>query len=356
MYKLLNSSKDVRTGQLRTRAGIIDTPVFMPVGTHAAVKGMTSDQLEAIGAQIVLANTYHLHLLPGEKVVAKHGGLHQFMKWQRPILTDSGGFQVFSLSAHRKITEEGVTFQDPRTGNKIHLTPEKAIQIQFDLGADIIMAFDDVPGLKEKDPERVNEATSRSIRWLDRCLDEFKKQVRARKMTDKTRPLLFGIVQGGLDKKLRQHCLEAVQSTSVDGIAIGGLSVGEGRKDMYEILDFLSDKYDSTRAHYLMGVGDPKDVRFAIEHGIDMFDCVLPTRNARHGTVFISGDETLNLSNARFRNDLNPLDSKCDCPVCKTSYSRSYLAHLLRRGESLAGTLISQHNLRYLIRLTEEYR
>ncbi len=354
MFTLLKEVNGVRSGTLKTRAGEVHTPVFMPVGTRGAVKGLHPDVVRAAGSQIILGNTYHLHLQPGEKAVKALGGLHEFTRWKGPILTDSGGFQVFSLAHMNKITEEGVTFKDPRTGDLITLTPEKSMQIQIDLGSDIIMAFDDVVSLDQVGRARTVEALERTHRWLDRCIAEFKRLTAD--MTDETRPLLFGIAQGGLDKDLRQKSLELVQSRDVDGVAIGGLSVGETREEMHDMLEFLAPLYNATKVHYLMGVGDPVDVRFAIEHGIDMMDCVLPTRNARHSAVWLAGDKRLNLSIATLAEDTGPIDEGCDCATCNDGFTRGFLRHQFKIGESLAGSLASIHNIRYLNRITEEYR
>lgn len=402
-----------RTGTLKTRAGTAKTPFFMPVATRGAVKGLRPQQVKQTGAQVLLSNTYHLHTEPGEKVIKKLGGLHQFTLWSGPILTDSGGFQVFSLAKVRKITEEGVYFKNLSSGDEVLITPEKSMQIQLDLGADIIMAFDDLTGL---DPARAkvrtSEAVGRTNRWLVRCIAEFKKLTKDTKDTKK--PLLFGIAQGGLDKKLRAKSLRFIQNTPVNGIAIGGLSVGEPRPEMYAMLDFLGPLLDSARVHYLMGVGEPADMRRAIENGIDMFDCVLPTRNGRHGSVWIhkpctcpgktgkarlgrasppisgsdplrdpftvdnlrltrvprgitetrlecktcggGGDEKLNLNNLQFASDPGPIDGYCDCNTCKTGYSRAFLRHLFKVSDPLAGSLTSVHNLRYLQRICEKYQ
>lgn len=342
-----------RSGILKTRRGNVLTPFFMPVGTMAAVKGVDQGSVEGTGAQILLSNTYHLHLHPGEKTIKKIGGLHAFNNWKGPILTDSGGFQVFSLAKIRTITEEGVLFKEPKTGEKILITPEKSMQIQFDLGSDIIMAFDDVAGLSETEKGRSEEAMERTHRWLQRCISEFKKLTK--KLPDSKRPLLFGIAQGGLDKNLRQKSLEFVQSQEIDGLAIGGLSVGESREEMHEMLEFLAALYDPDKAHYLMGIGDPIDMKFAIEHGIDMFDCVLPTRNARHGSVWIENNKKINLTNAIFISDGGPIDKGCDCATCAAGYSRAFLRHLYKSDNTLAGSLASAHNLRYLARLCESY-
>ena len=354
VFELLSHKSGVRTGKLKTRAGDVVTPTFMPDGTRGAVKGLTPEQVEQTGVQVVLANTYHLHLAPGEETVAKLGGLHAFANRKGPMLTDSGGFQVFSLAKVNKITEEGVTFNDPATGDVVLLTPEKSMQIQLKLGADIIMAFDDVTALDEQGQKRTKEAFDRTHRWLERSVTEFKRLTKEMKPSE--RPLIFGIVQGGLDKDLRKKSLETVQSTDVDGIAIGGLSVGEAREDMHAILEFLAPLYDPKRPHFLMGVGDPIDVRFGIEQGIDMFDCVLPTRNARHGTVWLTGDKKVHLTNAEFTNDTGPIDESCDCHTCASGYSRGFLRHQLKIGEPLAGTLTSIHNLRYLERICEQAR
>lgn len=356
MFKEVKRHKNGgRTGLLKTRTASVNTPFFMPVATRGAVKGLEPPEVAATGAEVLLSNTYHMHLAPGEKQVKKLGGLHVFCRWPGPILTDSGGFQVFSLANIRKITEEGVVFKDPASGRETLITPERSMRIQLDLGADIIMAFDDVTGLDPgKDKVREAEAVERTHRWLIRCIAEFKKLTR--ELSDKERPLLFGIQQGGLDKKLRQKSLQFVQSTEVDGIAVGGLSVGETTKEMHGMLDFLAPLYDPAKIRYLMGVGEPSNMRFAIEHGIDMFDCVLPTRNGRHGTVWISGDKRLNLKNTGHSTDTQPIDKKCDCYACQQGYSRAYLRHLFKVADPLAGRLASIHNLRYLQRICEEYR
>lgn len=358
-FKLLSDINGVRTGVLQTRAGEVLTPTFMPDGTRGAVKSLSPEQVESTGVQVVLSNTYHLHLQPGEDVVEALGGLHKFSNREGPILTDSGGFQVFSLSKIRKITEDGVEFKDPKTGNNILLTPEKSIQIQIKLGADMIVAFDDVTALDEDSIGRTREAFDRTHRWLERSIGEFKKLTK--NMKDSERPLLFGVVQGGLDQNLRSKSLEIVQNTDVDGIAIGGLSVGETRAEMHSMLKFLADKYDPSRPHFLLGVGDPVDLRYAIEHGIDMLDCVLPTRNARHATVWVrkhpgEQDIKLHLTNEKFTKDENPIDPGCDCTTCQSGYSKGFLRHQFKVNEPLAGTLASIHNIRYLEKICEDYR
>lgn len=393
--EILRLSDFGRKGKLRLNNSEILTPTFMPVGTYGAVKGLTPDQVRSTGANIVLGNTYHLHIQPGEDIIKNAGGLSKFSGWNGLTLTDSGGFQVFSLGKIRKISEDGVEFRNPKNGDVIFLTPEKSIQIQHDLGADIIMVFDDVVDLKD-DRSRQQEAMERTHRWLERSITEHKRLIKLKQesgtgnqnsevmnhgfgvkkinMKNEKRtmginpptpisqlpsPRLFGIVQGGLDKKLRKTSLDFVNSKDVDGVAIGGLSVGETRQEMYNMLKFLADKYDSNRPRYLMGVGKPEDMRFAIEHGIDMFDCVMPTRNARHGTIWLfkdGNDCQVNLRNEKFANDYQPLDLNCDCTTCKHKFSRAYIRHLLKNGESLAGTLLSIHNIRYLVRICESYQ
>ena len=353
-FSLLSESDGIRSGRLQTRAGEVLTPTFMPDGTRGAVKSLTPEQVNSTGVQVVLSNTYHLHLQPGEDVVAKLGGLHEFSRRPGPILTDSGGFQVFSLAKIRKITEEGVTFKDPATGDSNFLSPEISIQIQLKLGADMVVAFDDVTALDDKGRDRTHEAFERTHRWLERSLAEFQRLTKD--MKDDERPLLFGVVQGGLDLDLRLESLRILQSLPVDGIAIGGLSVGESREEMHTMLAHLAPHYDPARPHFLLGVGDPVDLRFAVEHGIDMLDCVLPTRNARHGTAWVSGDEKVHLTNARFIDDPKVIDPACDCATCQSGYSRGFLRHQFKVGEPLAGTLVSVHNIRYLERICEEYR
>lgn len=354
-FAVKTTSAGVRSGILHTRAGDVLTPTFMPDGTRGAVKSLTPEQVKSTGVQVVLANTYHLHLQPGEEVISKLGGLHKFTNQSLPLLTDSGGFQVFSLAHIRKITEEGVSFKDPVTGDTIFLSPEKSIQIQLALGSDMVVAFDDVTALDDKGRSRTLEAFERTHRWLERSLAEFQRLTKSMKPTE--RPLLFGVVQGGLDKKLRKKSLEIVQGLPVDGIAIGGLSVGETREEMHDMLDFLAPLYDdSPRPRFLLGVGEPIDLRHAIERGIDMLDCVLPTRNARHGTAWITGDKKIHLTNAKYIEDTDVIDPGCDCTTCLAGYSKGFLRHQFKVSEPLAGTLVSIHNIRYLERICEGYR
>ena len=355
MFKVKETNGFVRSGVLQTRAGVVQTPTFMPDGTRGAVKSMTPEMVKSTGVQVVLANTYHLHMQPGEEVIEELGGLHTFTRQSLPMLTDSGGFQVFSLSHINEITEEGVTFKDPKSGDTVFLSPEKSIQIQFRLGADMIVAFDDVVSLDDASRGRTLEAFERTHRWLERCIAEYDRLTTD--MPDNEKPILFGVVQGGMDKELRRRSLEIVQDSSVGGIAIGGLSVGETREEMHEMLEFLAPLYDdSPRPRFLLGVGDPRDLRKAIECGIDMLDCVLPTRNARHGSVWVSGDERLNLKSEKLARDAGVIDEGCDCYTCQEGFSRGFLRHQFKVGEPLAGTLASIHNIRYLQRICEEYR
>ncbi len=347
-----------RAGVLKVRGYDIQTPTFMPDGTRGAVKSLTPEMVRSTGVGVVLANTYHLHLMPGEDTVAALGGLHAFTKQDLPLLTDSGGFQVFSLAHINKITEEGVKFKDPRTGDTIFLSPEKSIQIQMKLGADMIVAFDDVVALDDIGRKRTLEAFERTHRWLERSIAEYERLTAG--MGEDEKPLLFGVVQGGLDKELRAKSLEIVQNSQVGGIAIGGLSVGETREEMHEMLEFLApllkdSQGNAARPRFLLGVGDPRDIRKAIECGIDMLDCVIPTRNARHGSVWTSGDERLNLKSEIHKLSTNVIDDICDCYTCTNGFSRGFLRHQFKVGEPLAGTLASIHNIRHLQRICEEY-
>jgi queuine tRNA-ribosyltransferase len=355
-----------RSGVLKTRLGNVLTPTFMPDGTRGVVKSLTAEQVKSTGIDIVLANTFHLHLQPGEDVIAKLGGLHEFGKWKGPILTDSGGFQIFSLSKLRKITEEGVTFKHPVTGEMRFISPEISMQIQLKLGADMIVAFDHLTGLDEKAIKDTKEAFDRTHRWLERCVVEFKRLTKD--MKENERPLLFGVMQGGLDLDLRAQSLDIIQNSGVDGVAIGGLSVGESRADMYAVLKHLAPLYDPEMPHFLLGVGDPNDLEFAISHGIDMLDCVMPTRNARHATVWVKNErpraggiigtshQKIHLTNAQFIDDPTPIMYDCDCYTCTDNYSKGFLRHQFKVNEPLAGTLASIHNLRYLQRICESYR
>ncbi len=341
-----------RLGELYFNGKVVKTPTFMPVATKGSVKGLTMGQVRSTGAGIVLGNTYHLHLTAGEDSVNMHGGLSEFTGWDGPMLTDSGGFQVFSLAGINSINEDGVWFKNPANGDKVFLSPEISMQIQHKLGADIIMAFDDVVSLATEKRHRTLEAMDRTHRWLKRSIDEHNRLLK----TSKHRPKLFGIVQGGLDKKLRKQSLEYVQSLPLDGIAIGGLSTGESRSELRSMLDYLAPMYDASRPRYLMGVGHPIDLRYGIDRGIDMFDCVLPTRNARHGAFWQkeSGvDVQHSIKKQQFVDELSVLPgSKL---LRAQGYSYSYIRHLVRSKEALGGQILSIHNLRYLQEICEEY-
>jgi len=332
-----------RVGTFLTPHGPVETPRFMPVGTLANVKTLTPEQLRATGAQMVLANTYHLHLQPGEAIVAGAGGLHRFMAWPGPILTDSGGFQVFSLSQMRVVDEEGVTFRSPRDGQTIHLTPEKSIAIQNTLGADVIMAFDECPPYPAT-RELVAIATDRTTRWLERCVLAHRHPEQA----------LFGIVQGGVYSDLRRTSAAALRSFDLPGYAIGGVSVGEPVELIEQIVKVTTPLLPADKPRYLMGIGTHREIAQAIAAGVDLFDCVIPTRLARHGNALVQG-ERWNLKNARFQQDFTPLDPRCTCYTCQT-FTRAYLSHLLRAQELLAHTLLSIHNITELIGFTQRIR
>lgn len=339
-----SSQCKARTGTIETNHGVIKTPVFMPVGTRATVKAMNNDELKSIGSQIILSNTYHLYLKPGQEIIRKADGLHKFMNWDRPILTDSGGFQVFSLSKTRKITEEGVQFRSHIDGSKHFISPEKSMEIQNDLGSDIMMAFDEcVP--YPASYEYTEDSMKRTLRWLKRCKDYHKN-------TDKQN--LFGIIQGGMYKDLREYSAKNTIDIDLPGYAIGGLSVGEPRDLMIDLLDFTTDFMPENKPRYLMGVGTPDYLFEAVEHGVDMCDCVLPTRIARNGTALTSKGKLV-VKNAKYKDDFSALDDNCDCYACK-NHTRAYIRHLLNVDEILGARLLSIHNLRFLIKLMENIR
>ena len=344
-FKLLHEEKETRarTGEITTPHGKIQTPIFMPAGTQATVKAMSPEELKEINSLIILANTYHLYLRPGSELIAEAGGLHEFMNWDRPILTDSGGFQVFSLSDMREIEEEGVHFRSHLDGSKHFISPEKAIEIQKDLGADIIMAFDECPPYPS-DYDYVAESLDRTIRWAERCK-------KAKSSVDQA---LFGIIQGGIYKKLRKRSVQAMRELDFPGYALGGLSVGETKEEMIEILEHTTPLLPNDKPRYLMGVGTPEDLIEAVKNGIDMFDCVMPTRIARHGQVFTSSGR-LTIRNATYKKDFTPLDPQCDCYVCK-NYTRGYIRHLMKRKEILGMRLNTYHNLYFLINMMKEVR
>ena len=329
-----------RCGCFHTPHGAVHTPRFMPVGTAATVKGVSTAQLAETGAQMVLANTYHLHLQPGEAVVEEAGGLHRFMGWSGPLLSDSGGYQVFSLAALNRIDDNGVTFRSPRDGRQITLTPERAMAIQMALGADVAMAFDQCPPYPASEAA-VAEACRRTHAWLERCLASHNRPDQA----------LFGIVQGGGYPELRRQSVQIVAALDLPGIAVGGVSVGEPVEEMHRIVREVGPLLPEDRPRYLMGVGSLREMAVAVAHGFDLFDCVLPTRLGRHGTALVGG-ERWNLRNARFRHDHSPLDPSCACLACR-QHSRAYLHHLIRSQEILGLTLLSLHNLTTLQRFSE---
>jgi queuine tRNA-ribosyltransferase len=345
-YELIKTCAQTgaRLGRLHTPHGVIDTPVFMPVGTQATVKGMSPEELKTLGAQIILSNTYHLFVRPGHELIREAGGLHRFMNWDRAILTDSGGFQVFSLAANRKITEEGVEFRSHLNGDKLFLSPESATAVQNALGADIIMAFDECPPYPA-DYEYVKKSTERTSRWAERCL---KAHARPHDQA------LFGIVQGGMFAELRRQSVQDLTSLDFPGYAIGGLSVGEPKALMYEMLEETVPLLPTGKPRYLMGVGSPDALIEGSMRGIDMFDCVLPTRIARNGTVMTSQGRLV-VRNAKLANDFSPLDPECSCYACR-NYSRAYIRHLIKADEMFGLRLTTLHNLRFLIELMRQVR
>ena len=338
-----SSKSFARCGELVTPHGTIQTPVFMPVGTQATVKSLQTRDLKELGAQIILSNTYHLYLRPGADLIEKAGGLHKFMNWDRPILTDSGGFQVFSLSDMNKITDSGVEFKSHLDGSTHVFTPQKSIEVQNKLGSDIVMAFDECSDYGVS-YEYARQALDRTNNWLKICYECQKNP----------KQMLFPIVQGNFFVDLRLKSLNDILPYSKVGFSIGGLSVGEPKKKMYELLDVLAPHYPADRARYLMGVGSPDCILEGVERGIDMFDCVLPTRIARNGTAFTSKGKVV-VKNGKYKEDFTPLDDECDCPVCK-QYTKAYLRHLFNAGEILGGELLSIHNLHYLTHLMEQIR
>ncbi len=342
-YKLENTQGLARAGTLKTHRGEIKTPVFMPVGTRATVKSLTNETLERAGAQVILGNTYHLTLRPGEELIEDVGGLHSFMNWKKPILTDSGGFQVFSLSSLRRITEAGVEFKSHIDGAKCFIGPKESMQIQMKLGSDIIMAFDECPPYPCSNDE-LQSAMDRTHRWLKICKEE---------MTRKE-SLLFGIVQGGLSFEHRKASIEQVTSIDLPGYAFGGFSVGEPMKMMYELLPKISPLMPKNKPRYLMGVGKPIDLLMSVDAGIDMFDCVMPTRVGRNGKLYTHNGE-INIKRAQYKKDLRPIDENCSCYTCK-NHSRAYLRHLFQSGEILSAVLLSTHNIHFYLDLLNEFR
>ncbi|RUO75486.1 tRNA guanosine(34) transglycosylase Tgt [Idiomarina seosinensis] len=342
-FELDKTHGRARRGRMKFARGTVETPAFMPVGTVGTVKGMTPEEVKETGAEICLGNTFHLMLRPGTSIIQQHGDLHDFMNWDKPILTDSGGFQVFSLGELRKITEEGVTFRSPINGEKILLTPEKSMQVQRELGADIVMIFDECTPYPATQAE-ARQSMELSLRWADR----------SKKAHEGNKSALFGIIQGGMYEELRDISLKGLTDIEFDGYAIGGLSVGEPKEDMMRILEHTAPQMPEQKPRYLMGVGKPEDLVEAVRRGIDMFDCVMPTRNARNGHLFISSG-VVKIRNAVHRTDTGPLDTDCDCYTCK-NYSRAYLHHLDRTNEMLGARLNTIHNLRFYQRVMGDMR
>ena len=334
-----------RRGELTLTHGVVPTPMFMPVGTYGAVKGLSPAELESLPAHIILGNTFHLWLRPGLETIQRHSGLHRFMGWNKPILTDSGGFQVFSLGALRKITEEGVHFQSPINGDRLFLSPEQSIDIQTVLQSDIVMQFDECTPYPATEAQAA-ESMALSLRWAKRSLQRFQEQQNPN--------ALFGIVQGGMFAHLREASLAQLKELNFHGLAIGGLSVGEPKPLFHEVLSHIAPKMPDDQPRYLMGVGTPEDLIFAIDQGIDLFDCVMPTRNARNGWLFTSFGE-VKIRNARYKNDLDPIDPDCTCYTCQ-NFSRSYLHHLQKTNEMLGARLNTLHNLHYYLNLMQNAR
>lgn len=349
-FTLKKTSGKARRGEMKLNHGVVQTPIFMPVGTYGTVKAMAPNELEEIGSQIILGNTFHLWLRPGLDVIEKHGGLHQFMGWDKPILTDSGGFQVFSLKGLRKITEEGVKFASPINGDKLFLTPEVSMQIQRVLNSDIVMVFDECTPYKINDRPATEEEAAKSmrmsLRWARRSKDEFVRLGNPN--------ALFGIVQGGMYEHLREESLEGLKEIGFHGYAVGGLSVGEPKEEMHRIMEKIVWQLPEDKPRYLMGVGTPEDLVEGVSQGIDMFDCVMPTRNARNGWLFTRyGD--IKIRNSKYKDDLRQLDPTCDCYACK-HFSRAYLHHLQKVNEILGARLNTIHNLHYYLHLMQEIR
>ncbi|WP_390915011.1 tRNA guanosine(34) transglycosylase Tgt [Pseudosulfitobacter sp. SM2401] len=334
-YEVHATDGKARTGVIKTPRGDIRTPAFMPVGTAATVKAMMPESVRATGADILLGNTYHLMLRPTAERIDRLGGLHKFMNWDRPILTDSGGFQVMSLASLRKLTEKGVTFKSHIDGSKHEITPERSMDIQKLLGSDIVMCFDECPALPA-DRDRIAESMRLSMRWAERSKDAF---------GDRPGHALFGIQQGGLEQDFREESAEALKNIGFDGYAVGGLAVGEGQQAMFDCLDYAPDQLPVDKPRYLMGVGKPDDIVGAVARGIDMMDCVLPSRSGRTGQVFTRAG-VVNIKNARHADDPRPLDENCSCPAC-SNYSRAYLHHVFRSNEMISGMLLTWHNLQY---------
>ena len=344
-YEIINTDSKARLGKITLSRGQVNTPAFMPVGTYGAIKAMTIDEVKNLGAEIILGNTFHLSITPSIEIIEAHGDLHNFINWQGPILTDSGGFQVFSLGKVRKITEKGVFFRSPKDGSKIFMGPEESMQIQQKLGSDIVMIFDEcTPYSSEKSV--VDQSMQLSLRWAKRSQNEHQRLNNSNQ--------LFGIVQGGMHEDLRLHSIESLVEMNFDGYAIGGLSVGEPKEEMTRILNYLPEKMPTNKPRYLMGVGTPSDLVEGVSQGIDMFDCVMPTRNARNGYLFTSVG-VIKIRNAKYKKDTKPLDQNCACSTC-LDYSRAYLHHLQKTNEIIGSRLNTLHNLHYYLELMRSMR
>ena len=344
-FELINTNDKARLGKLTFDRGEVNTPAFMPVGTYGAVKAMTVEEVRGLGAEIILGNTFHLSITPSTEVIEAHGDLHDFMNWEGPILTDSGGFQVFSLGKMRKITEEGVAFRSPKDGSSIFMGPEESMQIQHKLGSDIVMIFDDCTAYPAE-KNVVDQSMQLSLRWAKRSLIEHKR------LNNKN--ALFGIVQGGMHRDLRVHSAESLIEMDFNGYAIGGLSVGEPKEEMMDVVSYLPDHMPQDKPRYLMGVGTPLDLVEGVASGVDMFDCVMPSRNARNGYLFTS-EGVVKIRNAKYKKDTGPLDPNCACSTC-SNYSRSYLHHLQKTNEILGSRLNTLHNLFYYQELMQSMR
>ena len=344
-FELKNTDNKARLGKLTFERGEVNTPAFMPVGTYGTVKAMTVDEVRDLGAEIILGNTFHLSITPTTEVIEAHGDLHDFMNWSGPILTDSGGFQVFSLGKMRKITEQGVKFRSPKDGSAIFMGPEESMQIQHKLGSDIVMIFDDCTAYPAE-KNVVDQSMQLSLRWAKRSLEEHQRL--------KNKNALFGIIQGGMHKELRLQSAESLVEMGFDGYAIGGLSVGEPKEEMMDVLSYLPEHMPSNKPRYLMGVGTPSDLVEGVACGVDMFDCVMPSRNARNGYLFTS-EGVVKIRNAKHKKDTGPLDPNCNCTTCK-NYSRAYLHHLQKSNEILGSRLNTLHNLFYYQHLMKSIR
>jgi queuine tRNA-ribosyltransferase len=370
LWKKQDHHGQARTGEIMTRKGSLRTPFFMPDATRASVRGLTSEDLETIGIEALVVNTYHLFLAPGEALIKEAGGIHTFMHWSRPVLSDSGGYQVYSL-IHKnpdlgKITEDGAEFRSVLDGSKHLLTPERAIQIQFDLGVDMMVCLDD-PRPNDASEKEIVLAVNRTIRWAKRCKDEYTRQIMVRGLDDSTRPLLFGVVQGGMIVEERQRCAEGLVAIGFDGYGLGGRHVDMKGKFLGELMTKLASFIPEDSIRFALGVGKPEDIVRLHAVGWDMFDCVIPTREGRHGRLFLWREgkeigpqsldfyETININNERFTKDFTAVDPTCDCTLC-TKYTRSHLRHLFRVGEALAYRLASEHNLRFYMKLMEKLR